>query len=259
MLASVFAVDPPDAAPPLGSFLWLEENAPTPTGTLTDPTLAAEVSRDAAEVLRRGRPAVRVYPLANGGSVEVFIDAIRPARSLLICGAGDDAKPLASLGTALGWRVRVVDGRRAYATRERFPDVDELTVCPSAEFGARVPVEPGESVVLMTHNYLHDKHLLGALLASRAGYLGVLGPRRRTERLLAELAKTTPRGAFGKRSLARVHGPAGLDIGAEAPEQIALAIVAEIEAVSAGRRGGVLRKRRAPLHEGPKRDLELVA
>ncbi len=260
VLASVFAVDPPDAGPALGSFLWLEQTAPlATTGTLTDAALAAEVSRDAGETLRRGRPGARTYPLANGAHVEVLLDVIRPARSLLICGAGDDARPLADLGKALGWRVRVVDGRRAYATRHRFPDVDELTICPPVEFAARVPVEPGEAVVLMTHNYLHDKNLLGALLGSPAGYLGVLGPRRRTERLLAELAKTTKRGAFGQRSLARVHGPAGLDIGAEAPEQIALAIVAEIEAVSAGRRGGVLRKRRAPLHELPRRAMELAA
>ncbi len=259
-LASVFAVDPPDAGPTLGDFLWLEWDAPLATaGTLADAALAADVSRDAAEMLRRGRPGARTYGLPRGGHAEVFIDVIRPARSLLICGAGDDARPLADLGKALGWRVRVVDGRRAYATGHRFPDVDELTVCPPAEFAARVPVEPGEAVVLMTHNYLHDKSLLGALLGSPAGYLGVLGPRRRTERLLAELAKATKRGAFGPRSLARVHGPAGLDIGAEAPEQIALAIVAEIEAVSAGRRGGVLRKRRAPLHELPRRDRELAA
>ena len=263
VLASVCAVDQPDAGPPLGAYAWFEEG--DVPGEWIEPSAGTEIgadladlSRDARDALRRGRPGVRDYRLANGARVEIFLDVIRPARSLLICGAGDDARPLAGLGRELGWRVRVVDGRRAYATPARFPAVDELLVCPPAEFGARVPVEPGEAVVLMTHNYLHDRNFLGALLDSRAGYLGVLGPRRRTERLLAELARLTRRGAFGKRSLRRVHGPAGLDIGAESPEQIALAIVAEIEAVSAGRRGGVLRQRRAPLHEVPRRDLELA-
>ena len=172
-------------------------------------------------------------------------------RSLLICGAGQDAVPLARLGKELGWRVRVVDGRRAYATRARFPDVDELTVCPPREFADRLAVEPGEAVVLMTHHYLHDKEFLRASLASAAGYIGVLGPRRRTERLLAEMPDL-PGASLGKRSLARIHGPAGLDIGAEAPEQIALAIVAEIEAVAACRHGGVLKRRRAPLHDTPR-------
>ncbi len=258
-LASVFAVDPPDAGPPLGGFLWLDDDSPPTAGTLADAALAADVARDAREILRRGRPAVRAYTLANGARVEVFIDVIRPPRSLLICGAGDDARPLARLGQELGWRVRVIDGRRAYATRERFPGVDEVAVCPAATFDARAWVEPDEAVVLMTHNYLHDKNLLGAVLESTAGYIGVLGPRRRTERLLAELARLTKRGAFGRRLLRRVHGPAGLDIGAESPEQIALAIVAEIEAVSAGRRGGILRGRRAPLHETPRRAMELAA
>ena len=249
-MATVCAVDEPDAAL-LGQFVFLDEDG-LAIGTLplADGALAAAVAADAPSVLKRGRGALRVYPRADGGRVEVFIDAVRPPRSLLICGAGQDAAPLARLGKELGWRVRVVDGRRAYATRDRFPDVDELTVCPPREFSARLSVEPGEAVVLMTHHYLHDKEFLRAALASPAAYIGVLGPRRRTERLLSEA--DLPGAALGQRSLARVHGPAGLDIGAEAPEQIALSIVAEIEAVAARRRGGVLKRRRAPLHESPK-------
>ena len=107
----------------------------------------------------------------------------------------------------------------------------------------------------MTHNYLHDVEFLRVALASRAAYIGVLGPRRRTDRLVAAVdeGRTPPSDA---RRLARLHGPVGLDIGAEAPEQIALAIVAEIEAVSAGRRGGSLKFRRGPLHEAVGRRAE---
>ena len=106
--------------------------------------------------------------------------------------------------------------------------------------------------MVMTHNFLHDRVVLRALLDSEALYIGVLGPRRRTDRLLEELAAEGGKGQrmLGARSLRRLHGPAGLDIGAEAPEQIALAIIAEIEAVSARRRGGVLKRRKAPLHVG---------
>ena len=104
--------------------------------------------------------------------------------------------------------------------------------------------------MVMTHNFLHDREVLRALLGSEAAYIGVLGPRKRTDRLLEELAVDGGKGGrmLGARSLRRLHGPAGLDIGAEAPEQIALAIIAEIEAVSARRRGGVLKQRKAPLH-----------
>ena len=233
-----------------GQFLWLDETGQN-VGTLTDSVLSIAVAAAAQVVLKTRCPALRVYPLPDGGQAEVFIDVIQPPRSLLICGAGQDAAPLARLGKELGWRVRVVDGRRAYATRARFPDVDELTVCPPREFSARLAVEPGEAVVLMTHRFLHDKEFLRASLASCAAYIGILGPRRRTERLLSELADL-PGAALGKRSLQRIHGPAGLDIGAEAPEQIALAIVAEIEAVAARRRGGVLKRRRGPLHDAPR-------
>ena len=247
-MATVCASDDPSQAA-LGQFLWLDEGGQA-SGTLTGSMFTA-VAADAEVILKSGCAALRVYSLPGGGRVEVFIDAVRPPRSLLICGAGQDAVPLARLGKDLGWRVRVVDGRRAYVTRERFPAVDELTVCPPREFSQRLSVEPGEAVVLMTHNYLHDKEFLRAVLASNAAYIGILGPRRRTERLLSELTDL-PGPILGKRSLARVHGPAGLDIGAEAPEQIALAIVAEIEAVFARRQGGVLKRRRAPLHDAPR-------
>lgn len=248
-----------DPAEP-GSFLFLLEGDAAPVGPLDvfDPLLAEAVAADMGQVLATGSSRLQTYSLGSNGRAEVFFETISPPRSLLICGAGQDAIPLAHLGKELGWRVRVVDGRRAYATPERFPDVDELIVCPPREFASRLAVEPGEAVVLLTHNFLHDKEFLRAALASSAGYIGLLGPRRRKERLLAELAHL-PDSTLGKRSLNRVYGPAGLDIGAEAPEQIALAIVAEIEAVFARRRGGILKRRRAPLHDAPRSGLPLVA
>ncbi len=252
-LASVVAVEPPgegDGAPvQTGDFLWLAENGEPVTG-ITEPEWAERLAEDARHALSRGRSQAQEYPLADGRRVEVFIDVIVPPRSLLICGAGYDAVPLARLAKELGWRVRVVDGRKAYTVPERFPGVDELVHCPPPQFAATIPVEPGEAAMVMTHNFGHDREVLRALLASEAGYIGVLGPRKRTDRLLEELAADGGKGhaMLGVRSLRRLHGPAGLDIGAEAPEQIALAIVAEIEAVSARRRGGVLKRRKAPLH-----------
>lgn len=229
----------------IGNFLWVEDQASV-VSTVTEPDLAHVVTADARAALFDGHGQVRSYPLPGGKRVEVFIDVVRPPTSLLICGAGHDAVPLARLGKELGWRVRVTDGRRAYVTRERFPSADETIHCSAAEFAARLAVEPDEAVVVMTHHYLHDRDLLRALLPSPAGYIGVLGPRRRTERLLDDLARDGLEP--GKKSLRRLHGPAGLDIGAEAPEQIALAIVAEIEAVFAGREGGMLKRRTSTLH-----------
>ena len=160
--------------------------------------------------------------------------------------SGRGRRAACPVGKELGWCVRVVDGRRAYATRERFPEVDELVVCPPRELATRLPVRQGEAVVLMTHNYSHDLEFLRTVLASSAAYIGVLGPRSRTERLLSDLA-----GRPGSRCPTRVHGPAGLDIGAEAPEPIALAIVAEIQAVAAHRQGASIKLRHTPLHGDP--------
>ena len=234
----------------VGEFLWFDASADS-AGMLTNPALVTAVAADASRVSKTGRPILHTYSEQGGGWVQVFIEAMRPPRSLLICGAGQDAIPLARLGKELGWRVRVVDGRRAYATRGRFPEVDELVVCPPREFSARSTIEAGEAIVLMTHNYQHDQEFLRAALASPATYVGILGPRRRTERLLSEAGEFHG-SPSDRRRAGRIHGPAGLDIGAEAPEQIALAIVAEIEAVAAHRRGGRLKFRRAPLHDAPK-------
>ena len=238
----------------VGDTLWLAsaEETAAPVHLFQNSALADAVTADARALLRdEADPGLREYPLPGyPGRVEVFLDVVRPPRSLLVCGAGHDAVPVARLGKELGWRVRVVDGRRAYLAPARFPEVDELIHCPPAAFGERVPVEPGESAVVMTHNYLHDRAILGALLASDASYLGVLGPRRRTDRLLSEIAAEIGADSpfLGKASLRRLHAPAGLDIGAEAPEQIALAIIAEIEAVGARRGGGLLKHRSEPLH-----------
>jgi xanthine dehydrogenase accessory factor len=255
VLASVFAVGEPagagGAAPGIGDFLCLDEaSADSPVSNLADAELARAIARDARAALAGRRPAVQTYRGAAGQSVEVFIDVIPPPRALLICGAGEDAVPLARLAKELGWRVRVADPRSAYATRERFPDSDEVIVCPSAAFSGRIPIESGEAAMLMTHNFRHDQAILEGLLGSEAAYIGVLGPARRTARLLSAIAAAAgaPETLLGRKSLRRVYGPAGLDIGAEAPEQIALSILAEIQAVGARRRGGALKRRRGPLH-----------
>ena len=256
-LASVVAVEgePCGDSPTVGDTLWLVSAERDAISPFRDGALTDAVAADARAVLRdEVDPGLRTYELADQQTrVEVFLDMIRPPRAVLVCGAGHDAVPVVRLGHELGWRVRVADGRRAYLAPARFPDAAELLHCPPAAFRERVPVEPGEAAVLMTHNYLHDRIILAALLASPAAYIGVLGPRRRTDRLLAELAAELGEGhpSLGKASLRRLHGPAGLDIGAESPEQIALAIVAEIEAVGARRGGGLLKHRSAPLHQPP--------
>ncbi|HYP00379.1 MAG TPA: XdhC family protein, partial [Pyrinomonadaceae bacterium] len=117
--------------------------------------------------------------------------------------------------------------------------------------GAQVNITRQTLTLLMSHNYSHDLELLKFLLASPARYIGVMGPRKRTERMLSELAAGDAMSRLREAGLARLHSPAGLDIGANAPAEIALSIVAEMRAVLDGRRGGMLRERRGSIHGSP--------
>jgi xanthine dehydrogenase accessory factor len=271
VLATVFRVENSAHAYP-GEFLWRMETFPVDGNVaedqakvrfcsrIADSALGETVLRIAREVLRKGVARVQACVLPKGGRAEIFFDLIRPPQALLIVGAGHDAVPLAHLAGELGWRVRIADRRRAYAIRERFPTAQEVIHCKADEIGGdRLPIETGEAIVVMTHNYLEDVAILRAVLPTPAGYIGLLGPARRKGLLLRDLAlaardETGTAAAVAVSwtspgSLRRVHGPAGLDIGAETAEQIALSILAEIEAYATRRQGGSLKCRRRPLHD----------
>lgn len=209
--------------------------------------LSSVILRDAQEVLRSGRSVVKEYPMASG-SAEVFIEAIQPAVPLFLFGAGHDAIPVAGLAKDLGWNVTVVDSRAAFISKDRFPKADQVILSDSETIHSHVRIDPHSVAVIMTHNYAHDLNILRELVAVQLRYLGVLGPKKRTQKLLEDLAKEgiKPTG----EQLTMLYSPAGLDIGAESPEEIALAIVGEIQAVLTGRAAGLLRDRKGPIHGG---------
>ena len=177
---------------------------------------------------------------------EIFRDVVKPSPALAIFGAGDDAQPLARLAHELGWHVTVADPRPAFATAGRFPTADALIVAPAAELAGRVQLEAGGLAVVMTHHYVHDRPLLGALLPQPLGYLGLLGPKKRAEQILADLARDG--WAVTPAMRERLHAPVGLDLGANTPEQVALAILAEMQAALTGRNARPLRDRTGPIH-----------
>jgi len=164
------------------------------------------------------------------GKVELLLLPVMPPPAILICGAGHDAVPVARLATAMGWKCTVVDHRPGFARADRFPDTCEVKALQPAELSQHVPLEDVDAAVLMTHHLGHDRAYLQQVVAAPVAYIGLLGPRARRDRLLSEI------GALD----VHVHGPAGLDIGAEMPESIALAIVAEIHAFMNRRDGGML-------------------
>jgi len=197
--------------------------------------LPAEIEAEARSALAAG--ASRLVRL---GEREVFVETLAPAVRLLVFGAGDDAIPLTDLAKYLGWRVEVFDGRSHYARREKFPSADEVTVRAA---GAPPPaVDPWTVAVLMSHSYSQDLGALRELADLPLRYLGILGPNKRTARLLEDA------GLDRAQISAQLHGPMGLDIGADGPEQVALAVIAEIQATLNSREGGALRTRDGSIH-----------
>lgn len=180
-------------------------------------------------------------------NAEIFRESLRPPPSLLIFGAGDDAQPLAALAGQLGWSVTVADPRAAFATAARFPTADHLVVAPAADLVARLAPEPAALAVVMTHHYVHDVPLLRDLLPLNLSYLGLLGPKKRADRILADLARDGL--TLNSDQLARLHAPVGLDLGAERPAEVALAILAEMQAALTRRDARPLRERTRPIHD----------
>lgn len=212
-------------------------------GRLRQPQLDARVRHDLAATLAQQQSALRVYAEPRG-EVEVFFEYVAPPRRLVVFGAGHDAQPLVRLAKLLEWRVTVVDGRAHFARAERFPEADAVLVAEPQRSPALAALTAGAAVVVMTHSYSQDRHWLGAVLQGTPCYVGQLGPRERTERLLGEIRAQRA----SLPALAALHYPMGLDLGGDTPESVAMAILAEISAVLNRRSGGMLRQREAPIH-----------
>ncbi len=215
------------------------------TGGSAPTEVAARVAALANAAGGKRRPA-EIFELEGFGA-EYFIELAEPPRHLLICGAGADAMPLADIAERIGWRVTVADHRASYATGERFPSAERIVVCRPEDISVHVVADAGTAIVIMSHNFGHDREYLKQALGSRAGYVGALGPRVRTDELLEELGKEGV--SFSEDRLERLFAPVGLDTGGDDPETIALAIAAEINAVFSGREGGHLRGRGGPIYD----------
>ncbi|MDP9343404.1 MAG: XdhC family protein [Actinomycetota bacterium] len=209
-----------------------------------------EAARQAAlELLDEGRSEIRALAGSNG-EARAFVEVLEPPLRLVICGAGHDAIPVVHAAAQLGWRVTVADEREAFLTRERFPEAADLLRVERPELAAAtVGTDRRTNVVVMSHNYLRDKDYLRGFLGTGVPYIGMLGPRSRTDRLLQELRSEGVQPT--EEDLEAMHGPAGLDVGSDSPEEIAAAIAAEILAVRRTRGAGFLRERQGPIHERP--------
>jgi xanthine/CO dehydrogenase XdhC/CoxF family maturation factor len=224
----------PEQAIAAASLLWaaLSADEPSVISTVIPSEALAAGSRDA---------------LQEDGSPQIALEVVVPAVRLLVCGSGPDAAPVCRLARGLGWQVSLVDHRAITAAHaRRFPGVAVIE-CPDAEALAAVaPLGRRTAAVVMSHHFGRDIEYVRALLAANVAYVGVLGPRARMERMLAELAT---RGDSPPDNSDALFGPVGLDLGGDGPEAIALAIIAEVSAVMHQRDATHLRDRLAALHQ----------
>lgn len=175
-----------------------------------------------------------------------FAEWIPAPIALHIIGAGNDTLPLVEMANILGWQITVVDGRPTHANRQRFLKVHKIIVGTPLQVKQQLLTDDTTVVVLMTHNYNYDLEILPFLLQGNCKYIGILGPKKRLERLLSGMEQEGH--YLSRKKLSMLYGPTGLDIGAETPEEIALSVLAEISAVLANSQGNFLRDKSAPIH-----------
>ena len=198
------------------------------------------------DVFDTGNPLTKPFSVASG-AVEVFIERIDPSIELIIFGAGYDVVPVAKLARELGWQVTVTDDCVAHLSPKRFPVATCVLFADRTAVIDQLTITKRTAAVLMSHNFNYDRAVLQALLTTDVPYIGMLGPRKRFDKMRVEFEKFGH--FFAETDFDRVHAPIGLDLGAETPDEIALSIIAEVKAFFAKRSGGFLKDKPGPIHE----------
>jgi xanthine dehydrogenase accessory factor len=202
------------------------------SGSLGTPELDRKAQAIALELMRK-----RTSSTVSLGSVPVFFEVHGPPLTLIVFGAGHVSMPLVSLAHDLGLKTIVVDGRPRFATRERFPDVDQLLIGIPSEIAETLAYTSSTFVVLTAHDYKYDLPVLKVVLPARPAYVGLLGSKRRGHAIKEFLRD----GGMDPALLDQFHVPTGLDIGADTAAEIALSILAEAVAIKSGRSAAFLR------------------
>lgn len=174
----------------------------------------------------------------------VFYEAIKPSIRILLFGAGNDTIPVAKLASLLGWDLILIDGRKNHATAQRFPTANNIIIEPADRAVAGLNPDKNTVALLMTHNFEYEAVVLKDLIRYSLPYIGILGPKKKTDKLIARLESDGT-----KVPTENIYAPIGLDIGAEGSEEIALSALAEIKAVLAMKNPGFLKNKLGPIHE----------
>jgi xanthine dehydrogenase accessory factor len=212
----------------------------------SDSRLNEMVTPDLLQLFTTNKSGAKEYVI-NDQKVEVFVELLQPSVSLVIFGGGFDARPVSELAKSLGWKVMVTDECVAHIAPVFFPTADKLSLCQREFIDRDFDINSYTACVLMSHNYEYDRDVLKRLLRSDSPYIGILGPRKRFDKMVEEFSADGI--ILNPEDLHRIHSPIGLDIGAETPDEIAVSIVAEIQGKFTNRSGGFLKYRNAPIHK----------
>jgi xanthine dehydrogenase accessory factor len=241
VLVSLFSLENKRDTQP-GTCLLLNEDGELERNV---PALKEILVQDGKQVLAGKQSVFRSYR-TGAKSMTAFIELVEPAISLVIMGAGNDVIPVVAMADILGWESTVVDGRPAYAKKERFVSSCQVLLSKPENVISQVNIDDYTVFLLMTHNYNYDMAMLSQLLKKNVKYVGMLGPKKKLHRILDELKDDGVN--FTPEQLASVHSPVGLDIGAETSEEIALSILSEIKAVLNGKQGLSLHANTGTIH-----------
>lgn len=227
-----------------GTCLLFEEDG-TISGNLKDDNLREMLQDDVKLSLREQRSIFKNYT-SDQNEITAFIEYINPAVSLILIGAGNDVIPLVSMADIIGWETTVIDGRPSHAKKERFSSTCQVIISKPKNVLEQISIDQQTVFVLMTHNYNYDFAMLKALVKTKAKYIGMLGPRKKFDRMLDDMNSEGIK--LSDEELSRIYSPVGLELGAETAEEIALSIMSEIKAVLGGKKGGSLRQNMNPIH-----------
>ena len=243
VLVTLFSPEQSKESQP-GTCIMLDESGVF-HGSTGDYEFDEVLNTDAKEVMGSEKNAFKKY-ITREKPITAFIEIIKPAISLVVFGAGNDVIPLVNMADILGWEVTVIDGRSNYARPDRFEKACQVIVAKPEAVLDQIKTDEQTVFALMTHNYNYDIAMLKALIEKNTSYIGILGPKKKLERMIGELRSDGL--DLPEHQLAKIYSPAGLDVGAETAEEIALSIIAEIKAVLSGGTGKSLRVRSGEIH-----------
>jgi xanthine/CO dehydrogenase XdhC/CoxF family maturation factor len=222
---------------------WMLQADGSIINKIQHPTLAQKIQADLPSRLAFAKSKTQVY-LIDQEEITVFLEVLHPSLDLIIFGSGFDAVPVVKLANELGWHILVTDDCAAKVIPSRFPEANEVKLIHQKELLQQITPSPYTAALVMSHNYKYDIGILEKLLQTDIRYIGLLGPKKRFLKMQTE---------WQSKGLAfdysAVHSPVGLDIGAETPTEIALAIISEIQAFFQNKKGGFLKQKEGFIHD----------